>query len=514
MGMENIEDHKKLISQGINIFNSSSPFFNDICFHFESPNGKDVPLKERILTYFPNIKLCDDGCQNRGIDREKYEVICECTFSNIINNNLINNVFTGEVIEIVREMNIEVLKCYQDVFKFEYFKKNYGGIMILVLILIQGIINIIYFCKDLIKIKKFTFGLINSYYFFYHKMINDINQPLKKVIKKGIRKKKRNKSNPYNEIKKTNSQTPIKDKKKNTSLKRNLYNKFPTRKMTHLLHKNRDKKDKIISDNSNKEIIDKIDNSNNVIIYNGNIKSENKKYMISYEELEKYIKKAPNEMEYEEALLKDKRTFFSIYIDFLYDKQIVLNIILEEDKYKPKTIKYIIYFLSINLYFVINGLFFSESYIDELFKTEEEEKFFSFIPRSIKRFFYTYLVGSIVNFWIEFIIISGNKIKSQLMKTTTNINNMREEITKILFKIERSINAFLVVNYFIMIISWYYISCFNNVYSYTKIEWIKSSIFIIIIMQIEPFIYTLGLSFLRYISLRCNINLQKTIFII
>ena len=209
-------------------------------------------------------------------------------------------------------------------------------------------------------------------------------------------------------------------------------------------------------------------------------------------------------MEYEEALIEDKRTFFLIYIDILYDKQIILNTILEEDKYKPKTIKYIIYILSIDLYFVINGLFYSESYIDELFKEEKEEKFFSFIPRSIKRFVYTYIVGTIVNFLIDFIIISGNKIKSQLVKKIINKNTMREEIFKILFKIERSINVFLVVNYFIMIISWYYISCFNNVYSNTKIEWIKSSIFIIIIMQIEPFIYTLGLSFLRYISIRCN----------
>ena len=168
--IENIEEQKKLISQGINIFNSSFPFFNDICFHFESPNGKDVPMKERVLKYFPNIKLCDDGCVNKGIDEKKYEAKCECTFSNIINNNLINNAFTGEVIEIVREINIEVLKCYRDVFKFNYFKKNYGGIIVLILILIQGILNIIYFCKDLIIIKQFTLGLINSYYFFIIKL--------------------------------------------------------------------------------------------------------------------------------------------------------------------------------------------------------------------------------------------------------------------------------------------------------------------------------------------------------
>ena len=46
--MENIEGKKSLLSQEIDIFNLSSPFFNDICFNFDSPNGKDITLKQRI----------------------------------------------------------------------------------------------------------------------------------------------------------------------------------------------------------------------------------------------------------------------------------------------------------------------------------------------------------------------------------------------------------------------------------------------------------------------------------
>ena len=57
-----------------------------------------------------------------------------------------------------------------------------------------------------------------------------------------------------------------------------------------------------------------------------------------------------------------------------------------------------------------------------------------------------------------------------------------------------------------MLVSWYYISCFNNVYSNTKIEWLKSSIFIIIIMQLLPFLYSLIFSLLRFISLRCQVE--------
>jgi len=80
------------------------------------------------------------------------------------------------------------------------------------------------------------------------------------------------------------------------------------------------------------------------------------------------------------------------------------------------------------------------------------------------------------------------------------------EIGKILVKVEKSAIFFFIINYLIMIISWYYISCFNNVYSYTKIEWLKSSVFIIIIMQLLPLFYSLILSLLRFIALRYQVE--------
>ena len=45
----NIENAKFFENQDINIFNSEDVFYNDLCYSFESPNGKDVPLKFLIL---------------------------------------------------------------------------------------------------------------------------------------------------------------------------------------------------------------------------------------------------------------------------------------------------------------------------------------------------------------------------------------------------------------------------------------------------------------------------------
>jgi len=496
---------KILLSQGVDIFNASSRFFSDLCYPYESPNRKDIPLKERVSLFYPNIKICDEGCISKGINFEKYEAECECTFINIINNKLINNEFTGEIVEIYHEMNVEVIKCYKDIFKYKYFIKNYGSMIILILLIPQIILTFIYFYKNVSEIRKFTLGLINSYLSNLNKKNNKDNKDIKDDNSNIIISK----NNDVHEDKLIINNPPIRKRKKNNSIK-------PKTNMRLSLSSNR----KIIIDkmSSRNEMIQVNDNtkisaskSQSINKFNANKPNEkdeiDKKYILPDGELEDFLKESPEDLDFDEALTEDKRKFCEMYKDILLNRHIFLNNIFEEDKYKPRTLRFIIYLLSLNLYFVINALFFSESYISELYREEKEEKFFSFIPRSIKRIIYAFLVGSFINFLFDFIIIDGNKIKNILNKRKDLTPVVKKgEIGKILFKIEKSVIIFFIINYLIMIISWYYISCFNNVYSYTKFEWLKSSVFIIILMQLLPFFYSLILSLLRFIALRYQIE--------
>jgi alpha-amylase len=45
------------VDKSIDFFNLSDPFFIDICYNFDSPKKKDIPLRERILLFYPNITL-------------------------------------------------------------------------------------------------------------------------------------------------------------------------------------------------------------------------------------------------------------------------------------------------------------------------------------------------------------------------------------------------------------------------------------------------------------------------
>ena len=81
---------------------------------------------------------------------------------------------------------------------------------------------------------------------------------------------------------------------------------------------------------------------------------------------------------------------------------------------------------------------------------------------------------------------------------------MKYEVALLIKTIERKFNILIIFSLGLTIISFIYISCFNNVYPYIKNEWIKSSIFILILMQIINFVFRLIECILRYSSIRCN----------
>ena len=60
--------------------------------------------------------------------------------------------------------------------------------------------------------------------------------------------------------------------------------------------------------------------------------------------------------------------------------------------------------------------------------------------------------------------------------------------------------GFIIFVPIILIISFFYLLCFNYVYSYSQIEWIKSSIAIIIIMQILSTLKCILETSLRFLS--------------
>ena len=189
----------------------------------------------------------------------------------------------------------------------------------------------------------------------------------------------------------------------------------------------------------------------------------------------------------------------------LIEDQIILTTFVDEDKLKPRSIKIIVFILNVILYFVVNGLFFSEEVISELYNVDEEkENFFSFIPRSIERLLYTTLVSIIIRIITNFFFIEEKKIKGIFKRQKDDIPNLKTNIKQLMKDIKLRYIIFIIIVAIILIISSFYLLCFNYVYPYSQIEWIKSSIAIMIIMQVLSTLKCILETSLRYLSYRLN----------
>ena len=219
--------------------------------------------------------------------------------------------------------------------------------------------------------------------------------------------------------------------------------------------------------------------------------------------IEDYIKTDLDDMDYDDAIREDKRTFCQYFFEKLKSEQIILSTFFKKEILKPLPLKIILLVLNIDLYLIINGLFFNENYISDLLKSETDT-IGSIISRILDRIVIITITGVIINYIIEFFFVEENKIKGIFKREKENIIILKYEIVKIIKKTYTKYNVFIIISSIIMLFSLYYVFCFNDVYSSVKGEWIKSSIIIICLMQILPLLLCLLDTFIRFISFKCK----------
>ena len=218
--------------------------------------------------------------------------------------------------------------------------------------------------------------------------------------------------------------------------------------------------------------------------------------------IEEYMKTEIDEMDYDNAIKKDKRKFCEYFYNKLKVNQIIMNTFCTDEPLRPKPIKILLLILDITFFLFVNALFINENYISEVFNSNKEEKYFTFIFRSYNRFLYTTLVGIIINYIIDCFFISEKKIKGIFKREKDNMVVMKYEISKVVKIIKKRNILFIISIFIISIFILYYIFCFNNIYPHMKMEWIKSSIIIIIIIQIIYILECLLETILRFISFK------------
>jgi len=217
--------------------------------------------------------------------------------------------------------------------------------------------------------------------------------------------------------------------------------------------------------------------------------------------MEEYLKTDIDDMEYDDAVKKDQREFCTFFRDRLKSHQIILNTFFYEEPLKPNSIKLLLFVLDIDLYFFVNGLFFNEEYISHIYYLEEDTFYDSFM-RLIGNFFYSVLVGIIVNYIISCIFIDEKEIKGILKREKDNLLILKYEIVQVVKDIRNRCIYCIILSFIITIFTWFHICCFNYVYPHMQGEWLTFSIIIIILMQAYSALVCLLESILRFLGFK------------
>ena len=493
-----------LIGQNIDIYNRDDSFFNDICFYFNNTKKRDIALSDRIKYIYQQTNLCDKGCKQVNFDLKTQQAQCDCQYNDIEteekNNELIkdNEIFdavAGDLLEFINSSNVFIVKCYKYIFK--YIDDSIGAIISLILLCLNICFTVLFFVVELNKIRIYVFNLTENYLDYLNK--NKSGPPKKKSLKKSAEEKKKFEKNidkETNSIKNDNSNVII-YKEKNKNIKSQSIKlvgktklKTSTKDLIYVNNKNEFRVDK-------KLMTDKIINKKDKVDYSNSNKKDEKFF-------EEYLSTSLDDLEYDDAIVKDNRTFCEYFCDQFKEKQNIAYTFFATDPILTRSIKIILFIFNLILNFVINALFITEDYISMLYHLDEKDSFFSFFSRSIDRFIKTTIVGEVIEYVISFFFLDESKIKGFFRREKDSRIALKENIVIFLKEIKNRYLSFIVVVFIIIIISFFYLLCFNYAYPYTQIEWVKTSITVIIIKQILSCLIILLEVILRFISFKVH----------
>ena len=455
-----LERAYKLKQKSIDVFNSSTPFYNDICFPFSSEiNGEDVSLKDRRNEYYVNITFCENNCEYSYFDYVNMKVICNCQqFSQIDDFELLSfsnlkNAFITHLINF----NYKVIKCYNLVFNKNNYK-NLGTIFLFIIIIISIICVILY-----IK---------------YHNI-----EPVKNVLKQF-----QPQQNNYNE-ERIESNSQMKIIKDNDEINNEIENNKKNNEKLNL------KKNNFIT--SIDENLNKTENSSFKTRSNKELKNN-----LTSEEIENKKKKMKElkydlgNLKYEDALIFDNRTIKQKYWDYLLQSQIILSHFYAELILELRYIKIIVLLIDLSLQFFFNCFFYTDKYISDVYHRNGVISFFSDLPKVI----YSILISFLVNTLLKLL----SYYKDDLYEIVFKENNFKiywEKSNKVLNNFYYRINIFIIIVLVFELFFLYYCTAFCAVYPNNQKLLLFSFFQDLLINLLLPFILCFIIAYFKHLSI-------------
>ena len=167
------------------------------------------------------------------------------------------------------------------------------------------------------------------------------------------------------------------------------------------------------------------------------------------------------DMDYEEAIIYDKRRYFKIYWAFLLDSQIILGTFCTDNNLNLFIIKLSFFVCTFQISFFLNALFYTDEYISDAYHNDGVLDFFSGLPKSIYSFIATLITTNLLK------MLSNSQ--SELMKVIRERYKFKNYIKIIemkLSKLRKKLIIYFILIFLLGTFFLYYVSSFCALYKH------------------------------------------------
>ena len=213
-----------------------------------------------------------------------------------------------------------------------------------------------------------------------------------------------------------------------------------------------------------------------------------------------------NTLEYNMALILDKRTYFQYYWSLLKKKQLILFTILPSNDYNLFSIKIALFLLSFSLYFTINGFFFTD---EKMHKVYEDKGVYNIIYQ-IPQLIYSSCISSVINMILKALSLSEGNIL--ILKQEKDLKIAKKKSKAIMKYLLIKFIIFFLLSNLLLLFFWYFISCFCAVYVNTQKILIEDTLISFALSMAYPFGLNLLPGFFRIPSLRTKKKDKKCLY--
>ena len=203
-----------------------------------------------------------------------------------------------------------------------------------------------------------------------------------------------------------------------------------------------------------------------------------------------------NNLEFDMAIILDKRSFINIYWSLLKREHILIFTFYTRKDYNLPFVKVARFIFLLTTEMALNVFFFSDETMHKMYLDYGEYNFFQQIPQII----YSTIVAQIMEVFLCFLSMTDKhyyEIKNLDAK-------LRYDTFKIIKCIKKKITFFFVITFVLFAFFWYAIACFCAVYVNTQSAFIKDSLTSFALGFLYPLILYLFPATFRFISLRAT----------